>query len=200
MYSAPVTRAPGARLAIDAASAAASAPYSAFGSVWVSRVEARTRSSRRCASWPKQTPRSGLRIAGPLPAENTPLRVGAQPSQSFTTARRVANPTPAGRSASQTRSWRARLRVNASTSPAEAIRAWATMHACSVSSDTMPRWKTRLGPVISGNRRRCRRFERPSQASPTLSPTAVPSRQPRMASRLGSAAIRSGGVRLLRGL
>ena len=41
-------------------------------------------------------PRIGERIAGPFPAENTPLRSGETPNQSLAPERSVARPTPGG--------------------------------------------------------------------------------------------------------
>ena len=60
----------------DAATATASAPHSAFGSRCVIRVEHRTSSRRRWGWRPKQTPMIGARMAGPLPADQTPLDFG----------------------------------------------------------------------------------------------------------------------------
>ena len=123
-------------------------------------------------------------MAGPLPAEKTPLRWLGNPSHSLRTALNVANPMPAGRPSNQNRKRHARLFANVSTSPPETIRAWATIHACSVSSETMPFPNTNRCPLISGYTCRCLRFDIPSQDNPTLSPTAVPSKQPIIASSL----------------
>ena len=44
---------------------------------------------------------TGARIAGPFPAENTPLRWGEKPSHSFKVERKVAEPAPPGMPTSQ---------------------------------------------------------------------------------------------------
>jgi len=84
-------------------------------------------------------PSTAARIAGPLPAEKTPLAAGGTPHHSLTAARSVARQVPAGRPSNHHRSPRAKCRTNAPGSPAEAISACATRQVCSVSSDTMPR-------------------------------------------------------------
>ena len=48
-------------------------------------------------------PKTAARIAGPLPAEKTPLRLGGTPTQSFSVARTVASPAPAGKPSSHNR-------------------------------------------------------------------------------------------------
>ena len=144
-----------------AANATAQAPHSALGSVWVIRVVALTsdRSSFRSST---AAPRTALRIAGPLPAENTPLFFGEKPHQSLTIARAVALPTPAGKPSSHQRKRRANWRANSSGWPPDTIRAWTTMQVCSVSSDTMPRPKKKRCRFGSPNSRQARRFEIPS--------------------------------------
>ena len=78
------------------------------------------------------------RMAGPLPAENTPLFPGGDPNHSFKMERRVAKPIPAGKPRSQKRNRRDNSLANRSASPAEAMSACATMQVCSVSSETIP--------------------------------------------------------------
>ncbi len=97
-YSAGLTR-PSSRHESQAA-CAASAACSALGSVWVRRVEARTCRRSSSASSPQNTPISALRIAGPLPAENTPCQAVGANNHSLRIPRRVAGPVPrAGRTA-----------------------------------------------------------------------------------------------------
>jgi hypothetical protein len=84
-------------------------------------------------------PNIGLRMAGPLPAEKTPLFAGDTPRQSLKHARSVAKPVPAGKLTSQSRNRHASWRVNDPTSSPDAINAWVTMQVCSVSSETIPR-------------------------------------------------------------
>jgi hypothetical protein len=95
-----------------AASATARAPWKALVSVWVIRVEAATKRNNVSSERPTATPISALRMAGPLPAENTPLREGGQPSQSLRMARNVAKPMPAGRASNHQRSECARCFSN----------------------------------------------------------------------------------------
>src|SRR5439155_25658375 len=75
-----------------------------------------------------------LRIAGPLPAECTPLRVGGNPSHNLRMARSVAKPIPGGIPSSQSRSFHARQRWKAIGSFGCASSACATKSVCSVSS------------------------------------------------------------------
>jgi len=65
-----------------------------FGSVWVSRVKERAR-LRRVSMSSTAAPMIAARIAGPLPAEKTPLCFGLNPRQSFMQARNIVRPTPA---------------------------------------------------------------------------------------------------------
>ena len=53
---------------------------------------------------------SALRMAGPLPAEKTPLWDGENPSHSLRMARSVAKPMPAGIQSSHQRSFQASFR------------------------------------------------------------------------------------------
>jgi hypothetical protein len=122
-------------------------------------------------------------MTGPLPADQTPLRADGHPSQSFTTARRVARPVPAGKPRSQKRNRQARNRAKASTSSGARSRAWPVMQVCSVSSLTMPRpsrkrWRRGGSPKSLAARLR----ESPSRGRPKASPTAVPRITPAMRS------------------
>ena len=76
------------------------------------KVDALTNSLLFESSPANQTPITGARISGPLPAENTPLVAGLKPSQSYTNARAVANPMPAGTEASHQRNRHARAEAN----------------------------------------------------------------------------------------
>jgi hypothetical protein len=97
-----------------------------------------TRALSVSLSLPWLTPMIAARMAGPLPAEKTPLLSGENPSHNLTIARKVANPIPAGSPRSQKRNLPDNSRANPSTSPAESMSAWATMQVCSVSSETIP--------------------------------------------------------------
>jgi hypothetical protein len=103
-----------------AASATAIAPYSALGSLCVRREEARTWASIEPIS-SIAAPRIAARIAGPLPAENTPAFSGDAPSHSLAPLRAVALPTPAGKDRIHHRSRIAKRPRNRSTSPPASI-------------------------------------------------------------------------------
>ena len=76
--------------------ATARAPSSAWGSVCVIRVEMRIKALRRASvlCWAQKRPMTDARMAGPLPAENTPERSGEMPTSNFKQACAVAFPTP----------------------------------------------------------------------------------------------------------
>ena len=160
-------------------SAVARLPVRALGSVWVSRVPATTNASRRSGESAKNAPIGAARIAGPLPAERTPLLAGEKPSQRRTIERSVPSPIPAGKDRNHQRRLQAKRRAKASTEAGCASRAWLMNSVCSVSSLSIPR------PAISrcrqglGNRRLIRRRDTPSAGSPSASPTAVPMSTPR---------------------
>ena len=155
------------------------APDSARGSEWVSRVEARTNSRISVSSRERQRPMIPARIAGPFPAERTPLRSGGHPNHDLTSDRAVANPTPAGRRSNHQRSRRASDFANADASSGCSISASAVSHICSVSSLTMPRpLMNRCCNGAPPNNRTARRGDSPSRGKPSASPTAIPRTKP----------------------
>lgn len=115
------------------------AACSAFGSVCVIRVERRMNSRSNSGRSPYATPMTGARMHGPLPAENTPLRVGDQPSQRRRHANSVALPIAGGQPMSHQRSRQPSEREKCGQSVPAASSACAVMQACSVSSENMPR-------------------------------------------------------------
>jgi len=177
--NASIKRRPSWRCAADsrAASATASAPANAFGSVCVIVVEAATSGASAAVSV-MAAPRTAARIAGPLPAEKTPLRRGENPRHSFRIARSVARPSPAGIHSSQPRRLHASCVRKRSTSLPERHSACATRQLCSVSSDTMPRPNAKRCRSGVPNKRAARRRDKASYGKPSASPTAVPSKAP----------------------
>lgn len=161
-----------------AASATASAAVYARLSAWVMRVLAKTNLRRRSLSSQKRAPMMALRIAGPLPAEFTPLCSGENPIQSRRHALAVANPAPAGNAIIHQRSFHASRRRKTATSSPASIKACAVISACSVSSLIMPYPSTNLCRSPSGHRRAIRSFVIPSDGKPIASPTAPPTSKP----------------------
>ncbi len=102
------------------------------------RVEARTNSDNASGVAARQTPKIGARIAGPFPADLTPLRLAGNPIHNLRMALSVPMPMPAGNPNSHQRSRQANERRKRVTSPCEANHACAVMQVCSVSSLTIP--------------------------------------------------------------
>ena len=93
-------------------------------------------------------------------------------------------PTPAGRASSHHRSSHPNRRAKSSGFSECASRQDAVKKACSVSSLTMPRPKKKRCRQRPANFFCIRRRDIPSAGRPSASPTAVPSKTPRILSRL----------------
>jgi hypothetical protein len=91
-----------------------------FGITVCDTEEARTNSSI-CGTSSIAASKIAARIAGPLPAENTPALAGFAPNQSLMPARVVAFTTPAGKARVHHRSRLAKRRANRFTSPLASI-------------------------------------------------------------------------------
>jgi hypothetical protein len=82
-------------------------------SVWVMRVLARTQARKAGRSWPKHTPSKAQRMAGPFPAEATPSTLGHKyKTQCRSSARKVAQPIPAGKPSNHQRKRRVKSARN----------------------------------------------------------------------------------------
>lgn len=158
--------------------ATAIAPVTAFGSLCVIRVAALTYWPSLSTSSAKKIPAAATRIAGPLPAENTPLRSGDTPNHNLTIDFNVAIPIPAGSPNSHQRKLPANSFRNAATSRGCFINARPSKTECSVSSETIPYLNRNPCFHRPFHRLRTVPADKFSDGNPKLSPTAVPTKHP----------------------